>query len=238
MGPILRFSDWHSPQRRGPVCTWTGFTSSPSIYPLLQWWFSFFFFFFVYLSSWIPQLCHIYLLCLNFQIPQLVTLIYLILHTSIFTLLLFKHTSSDIYKLRIYLILWIFLCYNICLIPLGPKISAVVVLCSDGIKDPVWSLPHLASLNSFLVQSTLNCLVNYAFYHQETKYCSHEHCAKNIYIYLRFTCQTGLALGPHRYRRQMSLDHYIIDVSVKQIRVPGDNSFLSDWMHLRGLGPI
>lgn len=87
------------------------------------------------------------------------------------------------------------------------------------------------------VQSTVNCLVNYAFYHQETKYCSCKHCAK-IYISESSVPNARLALGPHCCRRQMSLDHYIIDVSVKQIRVPKDNSFFSDWMHLRGLGPI
>lgn len=49
---------------------------------------------------------------LNPQIPQLVT------HSEylMFTLL-FKHTSSDIYALQVYLILWMFLGYSAVHVP-------------------------------------------------------------------------------------------------------------------------
>lgn len=47
----------------------------------------------------------------------------------------------------------------------------------------------------------------------------------------------GVGIGTRSCRRQVSLDRYVTDTR-GIMRAPGDKSSLSDWMHLRGLGPI
>lgn len=171
---MKRFTDRPSPLRRAPVRTWSGFTSSYLRYPVTST-------VVFYLLSRIPRLLNtssvslIATVHLHIQIPQLVT------HSEylIFTLL-FKHTSSDIYALQIYLILLnlLVLQYSTCPIAPGPKITVLsrVEICIIMVIAP--SRKPWAAF--WFVESTVKCLVNFAFYHQETKYFRWKHRAKMI----------------------------------------------------------
>lgn len=154
---------------------------------------------------------------LNSQIPQLV-------HSEYLSVLLFKYTS------------WMFLphkCiplllshYSTCPTPLGPKIMAQFL----SISMTKITAPCLQLFCS--AKSTVNCLVNYAFYDQETKYFRQNHGAKLI---CEFCAKQGWHLD-HAVVDEVSLDHYIIDTNVRSEQLE-DKSSSSDWMHLRGLGP-
>lgn len=53
---------------------------------------------------------------------------------------------------------------------------------------------------------------------------------------VRVLCQTGLALGPRCCKAAKC--HWTIINDTHKIRAPGNRFPLSDWMHLKGLGPI
>lgn len=209
---MKRFTDRLSPLRRGPVCTWSGSTSSYLRYPLPQWSFYLFFFFF----SRIPQLQNtssmslIATVHLNIQIPQLVTLIlntsFLLLYLSIPHQIFIHHKYTSFFDS----------CVTVQYMSHNSRTKDHGTVSSRN-KICVMVIFHLAALNSFrFVESTVNCLVNFAFYHQETKYSDESIVPKWS---LRVLCQTGLASGPRCCRRQTSLDHYIRDTNVKSERL-------------------
>lgn len=125
-----------------------------------------FFFFF----SRIPQLQNtssmslIATVHLNIQIPQLVTLIlntsFLLLYLSIPHQIFIHHKYTSFFDS----------CVTVQYMSHNSRTKDHGTVSSRN-KICVMVIFHLAALNSFrFVESTVNCLVNFAFYHQETKY--------------------------------------------------------------------
>lgn len=164
MGPIVWLTEWLLPQRRELVRTWPGFTSSYLNYHLPR--SSFLSHFSIYLNSRnTSSISHVPTVPRNIWIPQLITLIYLILYTSIFTLLLFKHLIIFMND-KCTSFFWVLLCYSTCPPPppylLDQRSWSQWLHFQLKIKDSLWS-SCIHDQFSF-IESTVNYLVAYAFF--------------------------------------------------------------------------